>query len=107
MKIKVAIPERGETEIEARSGWTVMEALRDAGIPIAARCGGGCACASCHVHIDPAFFGKLAPVSEDETDLLESSDHYDVGASRLSCQIICDDALDGLALSLQPESLED
>ena len=107
MKIKIAIPGRGETEIEARGGWTVMEALRDAGVPIAARCGGGCACASCHVHVDPAFFGSLPAVSEDETDLLESSDHYDPVASRLSCQIICDDSLDGLTLTLQPDSLED
>ena len=79
------MPDRDDVEIEARPGWTVMEALRDAGLPIAARCGGGCACASCHVHIDPAFFGRLAEISEDETDLLESSEYYEPSASRLSC----------------------
>lgn len=107
MKIRITMPDRDDVEIEARPGWTVMEALRDAGLPIAARCGGGCACASCHVHIDPAFFGRLAEISEDETALLESSEYYEPSASRLSCQIICDDSLEGLALALQPDSLED
>lgn len=107
MKIKIDVPGTGNVEIEARQGWTVMEALRDAGLPIAARCGGGCACASCHVHVDPAFFARLPEISEDETDLLESSEYYEPSASRLSCQIICDNSLDGLSVKLQPDSLED
>ncbi len=107
MKIRIGIPDQGDVEIEARPGWTVMEALRDAGLPIAARCGGGCACASCHVHVDLSFFGTLPEISEDETDLLESSDSYEPAASRLSCQLICKDELDGLIVRLQPDSLED
>ena len=107
MKLRISLPGQGTTEIETRPGWTVMEALRDSGIPIAARCGGGCACASCHIHVDAEFFGLLSEISEDEVDLLETSDSYEPAASRLGCQIICDESLDGMTVTLQPDSLDE
>ena len=54
---------------------------------------------TCHVHIDPAFADKLPAISEDEDDLLDSSDHRD-GNSRLSCQLPVTDALDGLRVTI-------
>ncbi|MFA7584757.1 MAG: 2Fe-2S iron-sulfur cluster-binding protein [Novosphingobium sp.] len=105
MKFTVEIPGADSVVVEAREGWTVMEAIRDAGLPITAQCGGGCSCATCHVHFDVDSFAKLPPISEEEQDLLESSDYYDPGHSRLSCQIICDDGLDGLIVQLQPDSI--
>ena len=94
----------GETrEVEAGSGLTVMEAIRDNGFDeLLALCGGCCSCATCHVHVDPAFFDKLPPISADEDDLLDSSDDR-AANSRLSCQIPFTDALDGLRVRIAEE----
>jgi len=92
-----------ETAVDVASGLTVMEAIRDNGFDeLLALCGGCCSCATCHVHVDPAFADKLPAMSEDEDDLLESSDHRD-GTSRLSCQIPFTDDLDGLKVTIAAE----
>ena len=92
-----------EKEIEASAGVSVMEAIRDNGFDeLLALCGGCCSCATCHIHVDPAFKDKLPAMSEDEDDLLESSDHR-VATSRLSCQIPFTDAPDGLKVAIAPE----
>lgn len=91
------------SEIEVEDGLTVMEAIRDNGFDeLLALCGGCCSCATCHVHVDPAFAGTLPAMSEDEDDLLESSDHR-VPTSRLSCQIPFAAELDGLHVTIAPE----
>ena len=92
-----------ETTVEAADGLTVMEAIRDNGFDeLLALCGGCCSCATCHVHVDPAFLDQLNPMSEDEDDLLESSDHR-VASSRLGCQVPLSPALDGLRVTIAPE----
>ncbi|MCB2065542.1 MAG: 2Fe-2S iron-sulfur cluster binding domain-containing protein [Erythrobacter sp.] len=92
-----------ETEVEVASGLTVMEAIRDNGFDeLLALCGGCCSCATCHVHVDPAFADKLPAMSEDEDDLLDSSDHRDA-TSRLSCQLPFTDDLDGLKVTIAEE----
>jgi len=92
-----------ESTIEVEDGLTVMEAIRDNGFDeLLALCGGGCSSATCHVHVDPAFIGKLPAMSEDEDDLLESSDHRGE-TSRLSCQIAFTAELDGLKVTIAPE----
>ena len=89
--------------IEAAEGVTLMEAMRDNGFDeLLALCGGCCSCATCHVHVDPAFADKLPAMSEDENDLLDSSDSRD-GTSRLSCQLPLTDALDGLKVTIAVE----
>jgi len=92
-----------ETTVDAASGLTVMEAIRDNGFDeLLALCGGCCSCATCHVHVDPAFAALLPAMSEDENDLLDSSDHRDA-TSRLSCQLPLTDALDGLRVTIAEE----
>ena len=92
-----------ESTIEVEDGLTVMEAIRDNGFDeLLALCGGCCSCATCHVHVDPAMLERLPEMSEDEDDLLESSDHREAN-SRLSCQIPFTDALDGLRVTIAPE----
>lgn len=92
-----------EKTIEATTGTTVMEAIRDNGFDeLLALCGGCCSCATCHVFVDPAFAGSLSPMSEDENDLLDSSEHRGEH-SRLSCQIAVTDAIDGLKVTIAPE----
>ena len=92
-----------EKEIEASAGVSVMEAIRDNGFDeLLALCGGCCSCATCHVYVDPAFASKVSALSEDENDLLDSTDHRTEN-SRLSCQIEITDALDGLKVTIAPE----
>ena len=87
-----------EHEIEAKPGLKVMEILRDAGLPVAAECGGACACATCHVYVDEVWREKVGAPSPMEEDMLDFG--FDVRPnSRLSCQIKVSDALDGLVVS--------
>ncbi len=89
--------------LEADAGLSAMEAIRDAGIDeLLALCGGACSCATCHVHVDPAFADLLPAMSEDENELLDSSSHRDA-RSRLSCQIRLNDALSGLRVTIAEE----
>jgi len=92
-----------ESAIDVADGLTVMEAIRDNGFDeLLALCGGCCSCATCHVHVDPAFKNALPAMSEDEDDLLESSDHRDEN-SRLGCQIPFTADLDGLKVTIAEE----
>ena len=94
----------GETRtVEVLSGLTVMEGIRAGDIDeLLALCGGCCSCATCHVYVDPQFEALLPPMSADENDLLDSSDHRDA-RSRLSCQIRMSDALSGLRVTIAAE----
>ncbi|WP_126175628.1 2Fe-2S iron-sulfur cluster-binding protein [Tsuneonella rigui] len=92
-----------ESTINVQDGLTVMEAIRDNGFDeLLALCGGCCSCATCHVHVDPAFKDRLPPMSEDEDDLLESSDHRNAD-SRLGCQVSFTADLDGLKVTIAQE----
>ncbi len=94
----------GETRtLEAPTGLSVMEVIRDGGIDeLLALCGGVCSCATCHVHVDPAFAEALPPMSDDESDLLDGSSHRNE-RSRLSCQIRMNDSLSGLRVTIAQE----
>ena len=99
----VTTREGEERSLEGEAGLSVMEVIRDGGIDeILALCGGCCSCATCHVHVDPAFADKLPKMSEDENDLLDSTSDRDA-TSRLSCQIPFTDALDGLKVTIAAE----
>jgi ferredoxin, 2Fe-2S len=92
-----------ESSIDAPEGRTLMEVIRDGGIDeLLALCGGCCSCATCHVHIDPDYLDKLPAMSEDENDLLDSSDHRNE-YSRLSCQVTITDALEGCKVTVAQE----
>ena len=92
-----------ERHVEGQDGLSVMEVIRNAGIDeLLALCGGCCSCATCHVYVDPEFAEKLPPMSEDENDLLDSSDSR-TERSRLSCQLKVGPELDGLTVEIAPE----
>lgn len=89
--------------IDAPAGHTLMEAIRDAGFEeMLALCGGCCSCSTCHVYVEEAFADRVAPITEPESDLLDSSDHR-TERSRLSCQIELNDSLSGMTVTLAPE----
>lgn len=103
--VKVVVVNRAgeESEVQADEGLSLMEVIRDNGFDeLLALCGGCCSCATCHVYIDPGFTGELPPRSEDEEDLLDSSDHKNE-QSRLSCQIPVTAGIDGLRVTIAPE----
>ncbi|MBS0254114.1 MAG: 2Fe-2S iron-sulfur cluster binding domain-containing protein [Proteobacteria bacterium] len=92
-----------ETEVEAKDGLNLMEAIRDAGFDeMLALCGGCCSCATCHVYVDPDFAARLAPMSEDENDLLDSSGSRNA-SSRLACQVAISPDLAGMRVAIAPE----
>lgn len=88
-----------EHELEALEGWRVMEIIRDHGLPIKAECGGACSCATCHVYVDPSWVDKLVEMRDDEEDMLDEAFEVEDN-SRLSCQIIMSEDLNGLKVSL-------
>lgn len=89
--------------VEAADGLSLMEVIRDQGFDeLLALCGGCCSCATCHVHIDSAFASNLPAMTDDESDLLDSSDHRDEN-SRLSCQINITEDLDGMTVTIAEE----
>ena len=99
MKI-IVTDQNGQThELEAVEGWRVMEIIREYGLPIKAECGGACACATCHVYVDEAWLDKIPPKREDEEEMLDEAFNLQDN-SRLSCQLIMDESLDGLRLTL-------
>ena len=92
-----------ERTVEGETGLSVMEVIRDNGFDeLLALCGGCCSCATCHVHVDEEWLGALPPLSADEDDLLDSSDHRSAN-SRLSCQLTFRGELDGLRVTIAPE----
>ena len=102
-KLHVVLRSGEKRELDGESGQSVMEVIRDAGIDeLMALCGGCCSCATCHVHVDPAFVDMLPPMASDEDDLLDSSDDR-TRYSRLSCQIPFEPKLDGLRVSIAAE----
>jgi ferredoxin, 2Fe-2S len=102
MKITAIDRKGAEHAVEGTDGWTVMEALRDAGLPVAAECGGACACATCHVYVEEGWYEKLPPPRPEEIDMLDMALAVQPN-SRLSCQITCGPATDGIKVTIAPE----
>jgi 2Fe-2S ferredoxin len=86
-------------EVEAPLGLSVLEIAHRHGVDIEGACEGSLACSTCHVIVEPTWFQKLAKPTEDEEDMLDLA--FDLQeTSRLGCQIIMTDALDGLVVKL-------
>ena len=102
-QIIVTLRNGEQKSIPVTAGTSVMQAICEGGVDeLLALCGGLCSCATCHVHIDNAFFNKLQPVGEDEDALLSGSMHR-CERSRLGCQVLLTEALDGMKLTIAPE----
>jgi 2Fe-2S ferredoxin len=100
-KIVFTEPGGGRREIDAPLGITLMEAARQHGVRgVVAQCGGACACATCHVYVDPSWLTKLEP-REDMEEGWEPRDN-----SRLSCQIHVTAEMDGLQVTVPQRQRE-
>ena len=98
---KITYVEHGGSEhvVEVSTGLTVMEGARDNNIPgIDADCGGSMACATCHVYVDDKWFDKIPKAEDAENDMIDMAFEPKKN-SRLSCQIIVNDELDGLEVT--------
>jgi ferredoxin, 2Fe-2S len=86
-------------EVEAALGLSVLEIAHRHGVDIEGACEGSLACSTCHVIVDPSWFPKLVEPTEDEEDMLDLA--FDLQeTSRLGCQLIMTEALDGLVVKL-------
>ena len=99
---KITYIEHDGTEhaIEVKTGLSVMEGAVKNNVPgIDADCGGACACATCHVYVEPEWMDKVGSRAQMEEDMLDFA--FDVrDTSRLSCQIKVSDVLDGLRVKV-------
>ena len=90
-------------EINVAVGDNIMDPLRGLDNGVEALCGGMCSCATCHIFVEPSWFGKLEAPQDDELELLEETECFRANESRLSCQIEFNDDLDGLTFTIAPE----
>ena len=99
----IVVNTRGEeTVLEGRVGRSLMDVMRDNGVEdLQALCGGSCACATCHVWVDPAFMNRLPEMGSQENDMLDCVEERREN-SRLSCQLQMNEALDGIRVTVAP-----
>ena len=99
-KITYIIDKENTQTIEVANGLTVMEGAVQNDVPgIDADCGGGMACATCHVYVTDEWFDKIPKKEDGEEDMLDMAFEPKKN-SRLSCQIIVSDELDGLTVNI-------
>jgi len=103
MKIFVTDLAGKEHAVDATLNWTVMEIIRDGDLPMRAECGGSCACATCHVYVDPAWLERLPPQENEERDTLDGGFEQQPN-SRLACQITFKPELEGLRVTLSKDA---
>jgi 2Fe-2S ferredoxin len=89
--------------VEAPLGLSILEVAHRNSIDIEGACEGSLACSTCHIIVDKAWYGKLPPASEDEEDMLDLAFGL-TRTSRLGCQIVISEALDGLVVTLPKET---
>ena len=99
-KISYILDDQNTETVEVANGLSVMEGAVQNDIPgIDADCGGGMACATCHVYIKEEWFDKLPKKEDGEEDMLDMAFEPKQN-SRLSCQVLVSDELDGLTVSI-------
>lgn len=98
-KIIFVFPDGHEQVCDAPMGISVLEVAHKNEIPLEGACEGSLACSTCHVIVDPSYYPQLPEATEDEEDMLDLAFGL-THTSRLGCQIIVNDALDGLKVTL-------
>lgn len=98
-KVTFVYQDGTEKTFEAPVGISLLEVAHKNGVPLEGACEGSLACSTCHLVIDPAYYEKLAAATDDEEDMLDLAFGL-THTSRLGCQIMVSDALDGIRVSL-------
>ncbi len=95
-------PDGNRKEVDAPAGFSLLDIAHRNDIDIEGACEGQMACSTCHVVVEPEWFARLEPPSEEEEDMLDLAFGL-TRTSRLGCQVVMTEALDGLTVRL-PES---
>lgn len=105
MSVRVRFTTARDELVEAvgESGDSLLTLAQGAGLPLEGTCESQMACSTCHVVIDPEWFAKLPPANEDEEDMLDLAAGVR-RTSRLACQIVLDESLDGLSVAVPADS---
>ncbi len=96
-------PDGTRRDVDAPLGLSILEIAHRNDIDIEGACEGSLACSTCHVIVDPDWFARLEEPSEDEEDMLDLAFGL-TPTSRLGCQIIITEELDGLTVTLPAET---
>jgi ferredoxin len=99
LNIRFVTPQGDVVTAQARRGASLLEIGQAAGMPLEGTCEGQMACSTCHVIVSPDWFDKLPPASADEEDMLDLAAGV-TRTSRLSCQIMLGDEIDGLTVKI-------
>lgn len=102
IRVRFIAPDGNQVEAESTAGTRLLEVAQEAGQPLEGTCEGQMSCSTCHVIVDAGWFDRLPPPREEEEDMLDLA----AGAtrtSRLACQIMLDETLDGLTVRIPVE----
>lgn len=102
-KVIFLLPDGGRREVNPPAGLSILEIARKYDIDIEGACEGSLACSTCHVIVEPDWYEALADASEDEEDMLDLAWGL-TATSRLGCQIVVTQDLDGLTVSLPKQT---
>jgi len=99
-------PEGDERRVEVTVGTTIRDAAMESGVPgIVGDCGGFCNCGTCHGYVDAAWLPRLPPISDSEAAMLEGVASPPQNNSRLCCQLLMTEAMDGILVTLPPRQI--
>ena len=98
-KIIFVEPDGKEVTVDAQNGLSLLEVAHNNGIDLEGACEGSLACSTCHIVVEKSFFDTLPEPSEEEEDMLDLAFGL-THTSRLGCQIIVDEKLDGMKVTI-------
>ncbi len=102
-KVIFKLPDGTTKEVDANVGDNIIELAHENNLPLEAACEGSLACSTCHVIVDDEWFNKLPEASDREEDCLDSAFGLTF-TSRLGCQIVITEELDGICITIPKES---
>ncbi|WP_040795758.1 MULTISPECIES: 2Fe-2S iron-sulfur cluster-binding protein [Nocardia] len=101
-EITYRLPDGSERVVDVPVGITIMDGSVRNNLPgIVAECGGGCSCATCHVHLDEEWLDHFDAPTDEELDLLEYSEQF-CPRSRLACQLVVSERSGGVVVTIPP-----
>ncbi|QPC99490.1 MULTISPECIES: 2Fe-2S iron-sulfur cluster-binding protein [Qipengyuania] len=103
MKVHFTTSRGEQVTAEAAAGDNLLRVAQAAGLPLEGTCEGQMACSTCHVIVAPEWFDRLDAACEEEEDMLDLAAGV-ARTSRLSCQIVLGEELDGLSVSIPADS---
>ena len=102
-KIIFIVPDGMSREVDAPVGKSILDIAQSNDFDVEGACEGSLACSTCHVIVDPQWYNRLRPAEEEETDMLDLA-YGLTRTSRLSCQLLMTEELDGLVINLPSET---